>query len=61
MADKKDPVEALREGLQDVILIIDRLGPYCGTIDELRGMVELALSNDAQCRLLSKITLEIKK
>ena len=62
MADvRKDQVEVLRESLEDVILIIDRVGSFCGSIEELRGMLELALTNDAQCKILSKITLEIKK
>lgn len=58
---KKDPLEAFRDGLTDVIAVIDKLSPFCGSIDEMRGIVELALSNDAQTRILFSTMTQGKK
>ena len=49
-----------RSSLQDVIVVAQKLSPYCKTVDELLSMVQLALENDGQLRLLITITTQKK-
>ena len=58
---KKDSIDLLRGSVEDVITIIDRLAPLCESFDELRGMLELCLTNDAQARLIEKMLVGTKK
>lgn len=61
MPDKPDVVESFRESLKDVIPVIEKLAPHCTGFDDLLGMVNLALENTAQARILLKIITETKK
>ena len=61
MAEQKLPAEEVfRQGLQAVVEVARKLSPYCQTVDEMVGMVELALENDAQLKILLKLTLDKK-
>ncbi len=50
--------DAYRESLTEVLSVVETLGDYCATVDELEGMLRLAVGtdklpgNDAQLRLL---------
>ncbi len=48
-------VALFKDGLQDAIAIVTKLAPICDNFKDLVGMCELALSNDAQAKLLMKI------
>lgn len=62
MADIKAPtVTEFQAELQNVALVIDRLRPLCDKTEELQELVELALSNAAQARLLMKQMAETRK
>jgi len=41
-----------REALHDVQAVCHRFKSFCTTVDDLEGMIALALSNDGQLRLL---------
>ena len=49
------PEEAFRSSLQDLIVVLEKMAPFCGTLEEAAGMANLALENDGQLRLLMKI------
>ena len=51
---KLDPAVSFRESLKDLIVIVEKLAPYCQNIEDLVGMAQLALDNDGQLRLLMK-------
>ena len=53
--------EGFRSALEDVVAIIQRLAPICKSINDMLGMVELALKNDSQCRLLFKEVMQGKE
>lgn len=62
MVDKElSQEEQFRSALQDVVAIGEKLSPYCKSVEELTGMVELALLNDAQLRLLMELVSKGKK
>jgi len=46
--------DKLRESLEDLLALARRLAPLCERVDELMGIVDLALTNPAQLRLLGK-------
>lgn len=43
---------SFRSSLEDVIVVVKKLSPLCKTPEELIGLCELAVSNDAQLTLL---------
>lgn len=49
---KQTAEQAFRSGLEDAITICKTLAAHCQTVEELIGMLELAVVNDAQMRLL---------
>ena len=62
MAEKQDVEAGFRSALEDVIPIVQKLAPVCRTVDELLGVIETALSNDAQLRILMQIVAkDVKK
>ena len=44
--------EKFREALGDVMVIVKRLAPHCQRVDELIGVLQHAMENDGQLRLL---------
>ena len=44
--------DKFRESLEDVLVVCDRLAPVCRSVEELIGMLRLAVENDAQLRTL---------
>ncbi len=54
MTDKATQEEVFKNGLDALVTITEALQPYCETIQDLVGMAKLALSNEAQLRLLMK-------
>ena len=59
MANGKDTAPAeptfedqLRETIRETVVILEKLAPMCGDVDELRAMLVLALENDGQLALL---------
>jgi hypothetical protein len=44
--------DRFRSTLRDVVEVIKKLAPECGSVDDLVGMCELAMKNDGQLRLL---------
>lgn len=49
-----------RESLEDTVIILRKLAPLCKDVDELIGMMELAMSNDAQLSLLIREVFPVK-
>ena len=49
--------DKFRSSLQDVSVLLQRLGPLCQTLDDLHEMVQLALEKDHQLRLLMQVVL----
>ena len=47
-----DPREQYRSSLEDTILLLKKLGPTCGDLEELIGVLELATKNDSQLQLI---------
>lgn len=47
-----NPEEQFRLALDDAVAILRKLAPLCGSVEELVGVAELAMTNDAQLRLL---------
>lgn len=41
-----------RDTLKDVDFMIQKLAPFCGSFEEMLGMIRLSFSNDAQLKLL---------
>ncbi len=50
--EKIDPADALRDALNGLLEVANILSPYCSTVPDLVGMVELATVNDGQLRIL---------
>lgn len=55
---KASQIEEFREGLEGVIEIAQRLSTHVTTVEDLIGVVKLALENDSQLRILMTITLQ---
>ncbi len=53
--------EGFRESLKDLIVVADRLKPFCNTTEDLVGMCNLALENDGQLRLLMQSVQQGKR
>jgi hypothetical protein len=45
-------LDAAREAIKDSITVIEKLSPHCASFDELKGILQHAVENDAQLRLL---------
>lgn len=61
MTDPKlTPEEKFRSSLQDVAAITERLSSVCKTPEEMVSVINLAMENDAQLRILMKLVLEKK-
>lgn len=58
--DKLTQEEAFREHLADLLAIATKMAPLCQTVDELVGVLNLALENDAQVRILIKLASDKK-
>ena len=59
--DKQSEVEAsFHSSIQDVMVIAQKLLPHCRTVEELIGMVGLALENEGQLRLLMSVVSQKK-
>lgn len=54
MADSRQQTEEqkFRDSFLETLAVIDRLSPYCQTVEELRDVVQLALDSPGQLRLL---------
>jgi hypothetical protein len=54
VADQQEvsPEDKFRDALKDVLVIAKRLAPHCRTTEELIGVLDHALQNDGQLRLL---------
>lgn len=53
MAEQKlTPEEAFRSSLEDLIAVAEKLAPYCGSVEELVEVCQLAVGNAAQAKLL---------
>lgn len=61
--DKKGLEESFKKTLEDVLVVLEKLQPHCESMDELFGMVRLAVGdettpgNDSQLRLLMKLVI----
>jgi hypothetical protein len=61
MAEQKPSLEELfRSALQDVELIIEKLSPHCGTLEEMMELIQLARSNNAQLKILHSLVIAKK-
>lgn len=57
MADSKQQAEEqkFKEAFVETLAVIDRIGPFCASVEEMREMIQLAIDNDAQLRLLCTV------
>ena len=44
--------EQLRESIRETVVILEKLAPMCNDVNELRGLLVLALENDGQLSLI---------
>ena len=49
---QQDMESKFRDSLQDVVIVAERLAPYCKDVEELLGMLRLGIESDGQLRLL---------
>lgn len=52
---------AFRSALEDAILVCRKLAPLCSSVEQLAEMLELAVLNDAQARLLMDMVTKTEK
>lgn len=52
MAERQSQEEAFRSSLEDVLEVASKLSSHCNSVEDLIGVVQLALANDGQLRLL---------
>lgn len=57
----RTPEEAFRELIDDVVLFVQHLAPYCKTPEEMVGVLKAADGNPGQQRLLHSIVTSRKK
>lgn len=50
--DRQEIEDSFKKSLEDLIPIAERLAPYCEKVSDLVGIIELALSNQGQLRLI---------
>ncbi len=50
--------ESFRSSLEDLKVIIERVGSFCNTVEELHELVILAVTNDAQLKLIMNVCSE---
>lgn len=43
---------SFRSSLEEVLVVVERLTPFCNSLEELTGLLRLGLENDAQLRLI---------
>jgi hypothetical protein len=55
--NSKATEDSFRGSLQDVVGICTKLAPVCTSVDELVGICQLAIDNDAQLKLLMREVL----
>lgn len=61
MAEKLTQEEVLRKSFEDAYTVLVALGPHCESIEEMTGLIGLAVGdeskpgNDAQLRILLKL------
>ncbi len=54
--------ESFRESLKDLLVIAQKIGPHCDSVEALIGVCQLAIDNDHQLALLiSLVTSPGKK
>lgn len=53
--EKPSVEDSFRASLEDVLVVAEKMAPVCQTVDDLAGMVKLALHNEGQFRLLMEI------
>lgn len=59
MGDTKlSQIEEFRNGLEGVVEIAQRLSTHVTSVEDLIGVIKLALENDSQLRILMSITLQ---
>ena len=61
MTESKPSAEdGFRDSLKDVLVVADKLSLSCLSVEEMIGMVQLALENDGQLRLLMAMVAQKK-
>lgn len=51
---EQDPDARLRSAIQDTLVVLRKLTPVCGSIEDLTLMLELALTSDGQLTLIKR-------
>ncbi len=59
-SDTADLVTSFQSSLEDVITVVQKLGPHCNGLDELVGMCESGMHSAATARLLMKLVTDKK-
>ena len=58
MSDKISSEDAFKDSLRDVVAVAQKLQHCCKTVEDLIGVVELAISNDGQLQLLMNVVTQ---
>lgn len=62
MADKQPSIEDFRSSIEDLVTIADKLSGFCNSVEELVGLLNLALTNDAQLKIIIQaISQQVKR
>ena len=48
----QDGRESFRQSLEDLVVLVKRLAPFCSSVEHLTSIASLALENDAQLEFL---------
>jgi hypothetical protein len=60
--DSGDQLTPFKESLKDVVSVVEKLAPFCSSLEELVSYCALAVDNDVHCWLIYKIvTRQAKK
>ena len=52
---KPSAEDRLQSSLKDVLVIAEKMSPYCTTVEELIGIVRLAIENPGQLRIILEL------
>lgn len=50
-----DPRQLFRESIQDLIVVCEKLSENCESVEDLAGMLNLALTNEGQLKFLMSL------
>lgn len=55
MAEELPAEDKWRSAIEDALTVVNKLRPLCNDLDQVAGMMQLALSNDGQLRMMIQL------